>query len=306
MPSIRELISQDDLEPVLNHLASKADQYDGQTILMLTSQFNRLKRSQKEQTINNDQAQLSQNRLNKSVSDLAAEMHQMDIQLQSTISPKEIVGQESQSSIPESDSKMRLLFCCSSPKGSATLDFSSELGHIEGMRQSGAQRDQFEELVIKSKVQSDQFLNLLANYQPHILHISLHSSKRKGLYFENVIGDPDPISVAEFKDYIELHQEETKPADRIKLIVLSACNSYAHGEAVEEIVDTIICMDDFIPDEASIYYAKEFYRNLFSGFKAKRSHKMATIQLKHQSYEPLANGRSIYEIPQFLSKTTTT
>jgi CHAT domain-containing protein len=292
MPTVQTLIMQDKLKPVLEFLATKADSYDNNSIIMLQARLNRLSNNLSQGIINSENAGLEQNRIRLGVSNLAEQMGWLQAELSTDGSSS------STSSSSNTKDKKQLLFLCSSPKGAATLDFSSELGTIDQMRQIGQKRDQFAEPTIKTQVLARQFLKLLSNYNPNILHISLHSSKKRGLYFENLSGAPDPVGVEEFKDYMALYQNDISKDNPIDLVILSACNSFDHGKAIQGLVKNVVCMNDFIPDEASVHYAYGFYSSLFDGNEPSLAHKMAVMQLKHEKFEGVED---VYKIPQFLN-----
>ncbi|MEM1325098.1 MAG: CHAT domain-containing protein [Bacteroidota bacterium] len=296
MPTLQTLIMQDKLKPVLEFLATKADSYDNNSIIMLQARLNRLSNNLAQGIIGGQDASLEQNRIRLGISNLAEQMGLLQAEL-STEKP----SNKTSSTPSSSKNQKQLLFLCSIPKSAELLDFGREFSNINNMRQLGDQRDAYAEPKIQTNVLSDQFIHILARYNPAILHISLHSSKRRGLYFEGLNSEPDPIDVDEFKRYVELYQTRMAKDNPMEIVILSACNSLPHAEAIQSLVPHVVGMNDFMPDEAAVYYARTFYNGLFNGYDYQLAHDIAITQLQSKDFKALDNGKAIHDIPQFLS-----
>lgn len=110
---------------------------------------------------------------------------------------------------------------------------------------------------------------------PEIVHISMHASKSKGLYFEDGLMTEEAL-----KDYMKLVSSLHKP----KLVVLSACNSIKYTEAVKPYAENVIGTVDFLPDLVSILYAKTFYQSLFNKKPIAFAHQSANLAVKHGDF----------------------
>jgi hypothetical protein len=167
--------------------------------------------------------------------------------------------------------KTKILYVCANPKGKKELRFTNEITILSQAWRSGKKRDQFIEPEIEVGVKDTHFFGLLADEEPDILHISMHSSKKKGLFFIDRLGEAAPIDTLNLKGIIEDYLEETnKP---MNTIILSACNSISHAEAVKDLAKYVIGMQDFIPERAALLYTEVFYDNVFNGRSVRGAHR---------------------------------
>lgn len=191
------------------------------------------------------------------------------------------------------DHKILYLSACS--KEENDLRFTTELATIK--RAIDSIREYKVQLEIELAVQISQIQKLIKKNEPDILHISVHGDLEKGLLFLGTQGEEAPLSKEDFNDIVTelLGLEETK----LKLVVLSACNSVEFAEVLLNKVDAI-GMDGFIPIDAANIFAEELYswvlnvknfnRELLSAFNnAKRA-------IKYKNFPP-QSGIEIHKIP---------
>jgi hypothetical protein len=195
----------------------------------------------------------------------------------------------------------KILFICASPSGTNPLDFGKEFRQIKEAKQKGEKREDFE-IEIETGVEAEALINKLsAKPYPYIVHITMHSSKSEGLYFEDKHGKEKLLSVSDFKDIFELYASKHKP----ELVILSACNSIRHAEAILPYTTHAVGTKDFFPDEIAILYAKKFYELLFDGEDISFAHKVAVLSIK-QAEMPEAERKRLktpmHEIPILLSQ----
>ena len=195
------------------------------------------------------------------------------------------------------DETKKILFICSSPKGKKLLDFGNDFKHIERARQLADNRDRYTVPEIKTSVETDELLHILTKYQPDILHFSLHSSKSEGLYFENAMGDPEPITPEDFKDIIETYISDPDGKGKIETVILSCCNSVSYGKAITGFADHIVATKDFFPDEAAVLYTRDFYKMLFNDKDIAYAHRTAQTAIKRKKYPTDGYKYPIHEIP---------
>ncbi len=170
-----------------------------------------------------------------------------------------------------------ILFICSSPKGKNPLDFGAAYKTIKTAKRQSSKRDSFD-IEIEAGVVADNLINLITTKPfPSIVHVSMHSSKRKGLYFEDTNRNENPMSVEKFKEIFELFATLHKP----DLVILTACNSLKHAEAIKPFAKYVVGTNDFLPDEIAVLYAKKFYEMLFDGKDITFAHKAAVLSIKH-------------------------
>lgn len=114
------------------------------------------------------------------------------------------------------------------------------------------------------------------------------------MYFQDERGDKQAIDNEVLQAIFEAVNTEYKP----ELIILSACNSYEHAEAIRENADNVVGMADFIPDESAIKYAEKFYEMLFDGKSVQSAHSNAVLALRVQKLK--YEGKNVYEIPKLI------
>jgi hypothetical protein len=152
-----------------------------------------------------------------------------------------------------------VLFICACPTDKNPLAFLKEFSRIKKALRQSLDRNNFD-LEIEGSVKNADLFELLNDYRPEYLHISLHSSLKNGLYFEDEAGNLSTMPVEEFKSIMNLFAQVHKPA----AIILSACNSKNHGLAIKDIFDHVIATETVLPETAGIVYASRFYTTLFS------------------------------------------
>lgn len=156
--------------------------------------------------------------------------------------------------------KKMILFICTSPRDTNATGFDEEYRNIEEALEASADERNYE-LKIKFKVRKTEFMGLLNKHLPYYIHLSMHNTVEEGLYFEDDDKEVFPMTVKEFADIIKLYSEKRKPV----CIILSACNSKAHADAVKDYCNFAIGMQRVFPVEAGIVYALAFYKALLEG-----------------------------------------
>lgn len=296
MPSISQLIKNNNIEGALNALETLLPPEDRHEVTMLMARYNQMERDNRIGVLSPREVSMERNRIIDAILSLSKDIEQ----------PEEVPEKPSSSpnpdrnpAPPEGTGKKKVLFICSSPDGTNPLDFGKEFKKINNARQLADHRDAFEELQIQTGVESDEFLNILTKYQPDILHISLHSSKSKGLYFEDIAGKVQPMPVEDFADVIEIYCKDPDGKGHIETVVLSACNSQLYGEAIRNFANNVIATNDFFPDKAAVVYADQFYKMLFNKKDVAFAHDSACLAIKRQKYDP---EKAIHEIPILIKK----
>lgn len=159
----------------------------------------------------------------------------------------------------DSANKTTILFLYASPQNKTELRFTEETRSIANALEIGERQKSFAFEALGA-VQADEVTPLLRKYKPEILHISLHSSKKDGLLFEDKNRQKFPMSVEDFGILIKRHQRREK---NLKCVVVNACNSIEHAKAASNYIDFAVGMQDFIPDEAAVPFTKAFYNTFF-------------------------------------------
>jgi hypothetical protein len=164
------------------------------------------------------------------------------------------------------------------------------------MHESSVDRANFQ-IEIRTGVEKGRVKELLIKYKPFILHISLHASPVKGLYFQDANKNANPMDVQEWKDIMELLGKVRKPS----IIILSACNSYEHAVAARPYTDFAAGTTTVIPDMAGIIYARGFYTILFNdentGWDVCHLSGIQEVKGYKPPFEPVG-GVNVYDIIQ--------
>lgn len=114
----------------------------------------------------------------------------------------------------------------------------------------------------------------LEETRPQIVHFSGHGGNN-GLVFVSADGKTArPVDTAVLRELFE------KDARRIRLVVLTACDSRSQAEAIKEVVGCAIGTRDRISDEASIAFNAKFYSAIASGRSVKDAFERARMSLR--------------------------
>ncbi len=160
--------------------------------------------------------------------------------------------------------KVKVLFLAANPKGTIRLKLDEEIRAITQQIRASQYRDVLE---LKSAwaVRPDDLLQTLNEYKPHIVHFSGHGSGTGEIILVDINGVPKSVSARAFKVLF------TTLKDNIQIVILNACYSRSQAEAITEVIDCAIGMNDAIGDEAAIVFAASFYRALGFGRSAQEA-----------------------------------
>ncbi len=172
--------------------------------------------------------------------------------------------------------KKNVLFICSSPDGSNPLNFGRELKKIQDAHLRSKLRGRFNRPVIETAVSASDFCSIVLKDKPAILHLTMHASRRKGLYFEGKNGEEQPVNPNKLVEYFDAIAEEYHP----EVCILSACNTLEHAKAIQPFVNFVVGTQDFFPDPAAVIYAEKFYETLFDGNKIETAHRLGQQAIK--------------------------
>jgi hypothetical protein len=193
--------------------------------------------------------------------------------------------------------KKSILFITSNPTDSNPIDFGEHFKAIDEAWKKGTDRDYFTVLNIKTGVERDQVMEVLYTNEPDYIHITLHNSEIKGLYFQDAAKNPDPMTADEFAEYVKTLCEEKKP----EAVIICACNSLAHAAAARQYCNYAVGTNYVFPDEAAIVYASKFYTALFNGKSVNFCHKVAVQGVRFtQPPFTIKGGPEVYTILELL------
>ncbi|WP_421946819.1 COR domain-containing protein [Phaeodactylibacter xiamenensis] len=294
---VRALVARSRIDDAIAALKALVPESLSAEVLGLESRYSKLQRDSRMGILSNSEQNLERNQIVAAILDLAGEA---DREAGSPTPPPTPPPTAPPSPGPDSGKK-KILFICSSPDGQNPLDFGAAFREIEDARQRADRRDDFEEVDIKTSVQRRRLVRTLTDIKPNVLHISLHSSKYEGLYFEGRAGEVAPIDPDNFRENIRTFLSHPDTGDKLDVVILDACNSLKHGEAILEFADYVVCTKDYFPDLAGRDYAEEFYSHFFNGEPVEFCHNAAVNLIRSEGYEQSETmSMSVHEIPTLL------
>jgi hypothetical protein len=154
--------------------------------------------------------------------------------------------------------KIKVLFLSANPADRDQLAFDEEVREITAKIRAAEHRDDLE-LVTCWAVRPDDLLQAFNQHKPQIVHFSGHGSDSDEIFLLDRAGRSKPIAKAALVNLFRALK------GNIRVVVLNACFSRSQADAIREIVDCTIGMNDEIGDEAAISFAASFYRAIGFG-----------------------------------------
>ncbi len=168
--------------------------------------------------------------------------------------------------------KIKALFLASNPKGTTPLELDREIREITEKIRAAEYRDSID-LISAWAVRPDDLLQLLNQHKPQIVHFSGHGSKSGEIILVDSRGEQKPVNPAAIKALFQ-----TLKAN-IRVVILNACYSKIQAEAITQVIDCAIGMNDAIGDEAAIAFAASFYRAIGFGLSIKQAFDQGIVVL---------------------------
>ena len=150
--------------------------------------------------------------------------------------------------------KHTILFLAANPVETSRVALDREARAIQVELERCGARERFE-FVTRWAAEPLDLLRELRRLKPTVVHFSGHGGQC-GLYFQGVDGRSHVVSVKAL--------EETFSAigGSVRLVVLNACYSEVHAEALLSHVDCVVGMGGAIPDDSARSFAIGFYGGL--------------------------------------------
>lgn len=170
--------------------------------------------------------------------------------------------------------KLRVLILGASSEGD--LRVGREQKRIRAAVESALHRDQIE-LDVRPAATTEDLLDGIAKFRPHVVHFSGHSDADL-IVFEDENDEPHEGVVVTAKAFSRAVQATDNPP---LLVLLNSCNSAAQ---IDELVATVtpfaIGMADSIEDADAITYAARFYANIANGQSIQAAHRAGQAALE--------------------------
>ena len=183
-----------------------------------------------------------------------------------------IIGHSRAKADNKNSKKIKALFLASNPKGTTPLELDREIREITEKIRAAEYRDSID-LISAWAVRPDDLLQLLNQHKPQIVHFSGHGSKSGEIILVDSRGEQKPVNPAAIKALFQ-----TLKAN-IRVVILNACYSKMQAEAITQVIDCAIGMNDAIGDEAAIAFAASFYRAIGFGLSIKQAFDQGIVVL---------------------------
>jgi len=154
--------------------------------------------------------------------------------------------------------KQKILFLAANPTTETRLALDKECREIDTKIWATLHRDRLE-LLTKWAVRPSDLLQYLHQHSPHIVHFSGHGSTSEEVILLDAHDEAKPVSKA------ALRQLFATLKDNIRVVVLNACFSQPQAEAITEVIDCAVGMNQAIGDDAAITFAAAFYQAIGFG-----------------------------------------
>jgi HAD superfamily phosphoserine phosphatase-like hydrolase len=168
--------------------------------------------------------------------------------------------------------KMKVLFLAANPRDTDKLALDEEIREISKKIREGDYRDAIE-LISAWAVRPDDLLQLLNQYRPQIIHFSGHGSGSGEIFLTDNNGISKPVSSRALKALFATLK------DNIQIVVLNTCYSKEQAEAITEVIDVAIGMNDRIDDKSALTFAASFYRAIAFGIRPRHKRTQWSYQV---------------------------
>ena len=159
------------------------------------------------------------------------------------------------------NSPTKILILAANPDSYEKLRLDQEVRSIEESLKRSLHRDKFE-ITSRWAVRERDFYRHVLELQPQILHFCGHGEGEDGIVLEDETGESHLISTDALASYFRLFAKIG-----LQGVVLNACYSAVQAEAISQVVDYVIGMNQEITDEAAQNFAVAFYDGLGVGIE---------------------------------------
>jgi class 3 adenylate cyclase len=167
--------------------------------------------------------------------------------------------------------RIKVLFLAANPVGTPALRLDEEIREIQAKLRAAEHRDL--ELISRMAVGPDDLQQALLEHRPHVVHFSGHGSRAEKIALEAGDGTAKPVSKTALVRLFQVLK------DNVRVILLNACYSRPQAEAITQVIDCAIGMNEAIGDRAAITFAASFYRALGFGRSVKEAFELGRAAL---------------------------
>lgn len=182
--------------------------------------------------------------------------------------------------------KIKILYLAANPIDTGHLRLQEEARDLEERIRQGPLRDAFE-VIHCLAVRPRDLLRGLQEVQPHIMHFSGHGNLEKEIVLQGDDGKSRPVAPQVLADLVSLFKTN------LKVALLSSCYGRKQAEALNQVLDFTIGMDNPISDAGAVSFSAAFYQVLASGGSINQAFGGARLIT-------IMEGRPVFEIADLL------
>lgn len=179
---------------------------------------------------------------------------------------------------PRQAVQCKLLFLASNPEDTDQLALDEEMRAIEHKLRAADLRDEVT-MISKLAVRTDDLLQYLNQYRPHVVHFSGHGSPHDQIVLMDHNRQARPVSGEALRKLFSALR------DNIRVVILNACYSHTQAQAIAEQVECVIGMKRAIGDSAAIVFAAAFYSAIGFGRSVGHAFDQAVASLAMQTVD---------------------
>jgi hypothetical protein len=170
--------------------------------------------------------------------------------------------------------KIKVLFLASDPFfDRAPLRLDEEVRAVGNALRKGTARDSVE-LIPYFATRTRDLQEALLRHDPQIVHFAGHGGGSGVIYLGDAQGRPGAVGKEALAKLFGLLSEW------VKVVILNGCDTLPIVEALSEVVDYSIGMNQPLGDASAISFARAFYGALGMGKSVQASFDLAVIQLE--------------------------
>lgn len=173
---------------------------------------------------------------------------------------------------PPPHQEIKVLFLAANPVGTSQLKLDEEARNIKAKIRSAEFRDSMD-FVTRWATRPDDLQQELLEQKPQIVHFSGHGTHTDGIVLVDDQGSPKAVSQEALRHLFSIFKDD------VQLVVLNACHSATHAEAITAHIDCAVGMNQAIGDDAAIAFAGSLYRALGFGKSIREAFELAKVTL---------------------------
>lgn len=169
--------------------------------------------------------------------------------------------------------KTRILFLSANPWTTGRILVDEEGREIFEKLQEGPHRNRFA-LYKHAATRPVDLQRLLMMYKPHIVHFSVHASKRKRIILGGAQGRGKEVNGQGLVSMFGLYRRH------LRLVILNACFTKEQARSLAEVIDYSIGTGRRIGDKGAVAFGGAFYRALGFGKNIREAFASAKAELE--------------------------